>query len=377
MKRQRIDTYDAWRGIAALMILFSHMSYLSAAVNPFWKGFYAHFMRYGGSASSFFFLCSGFFLCYTWKSQSFGVYIKGKLKRVYPLALLVFLLALAVDLLLSGNETVSKGVVTGSPQWFFNIAANLFLFKAFIPVESTFYSFHGPSWFLSVLFWLYVAAHPFLKRLSEGDGSKTRKVIMAICLIAYVLELALCIITRVLHWASLYPCYVNPWFRIFGEGFAGILLCEYQEPIRNRLDALLKKLRMSYTALELIAVVLFFLDFALHFYIKLNLYTAWLQIIPMGLILIAFRSQQGAVSRVLLKKPFLFLGAISFELYMTHAFVYEGLPIAVGIVSSSLNSWLIAHAGTRFGITVVLCIAFAWIVHQLMELFYRKVLTGK
>ena len=141
MERKRIDTYDVWRGIAALMILFSHMAYLSAATNPFWLWFHQHFMRYGALATSFFFLCSGFFLCYTWKNQSCGAYIKGKLKRLYPLTLVVFVLALLVDLVFSGNDIVNEGVATGSAQWFFNIFANLLLFKAFIPLESTFYSF--------------------------------------------------------------------------------------------------------------------------------------------------------------------------------------------------------------------------------------------
>ena len=153
--RSRIKSYEAWRGIAAVMILFSHMSYLSEAVNPFWNRLWNHFMCYGSYVCSFFFLCSGFFLAYTWKEQSFGTYIKKKLKRIYPLTLLVFLLALALDLVLS-NDVITEGVTTFSPLWFVSVASNLLLVKAFIPLRSVYFSFHGPSWYVSVLMVFYV-----------------------------------------------------------------------------------------------------------------------------------------------------------------------------------------------------------------------------
>ena len=77
--KEKILTYQALRGIAALFILFSHMHYLSASDNPFWHCLWNGFMSNCGIFTSFFFLCSGFFLQYTWKKDvSFGKYIKGK-----------------------------------------------------------------------------------------------------------------------------------------------------------------------------------------------------------------------------------------------------------------------------------------------------------
>ena len=46
MKRERIDTYDAWRGIAALKIVCGHMQYLADSTNPFWLGLWRHFLRF-------------------------------------------------------------------------------------------------------------------------------------------------------------------------------------------------------------------------------------------------------------------------------------------------------------------------------------------
>lgn len=332
-EKDRIDTYNALRGLCAVGILFSHMSYLSNAVNPFWHTFHQYFMSKGAICTTFFFICSGFFLNYTWKKrQSFGTYVKSKLKRLYPLALIVFILALMIDIVMSGNDNAVSGEVTkGSPLWFFNIVANLFLFKAFVPDERVFYSFHGPSWYISALMVLYLLSYPLVKQLNGTDKQKWRKILIGICSAADLVELLICIWVRIYQWPTLYLCYVNPWFRIFGEGIVGVLLCEYMPQIQNKIK------RININALEFTAIVLFIGAFLLRNVILLNVYRSWLQIIPMGFLLIAFRSGKGKISGVLKSKPFQFLGKISFELYMTHTFVYEGIPIAAGVVSKNIK----------------------------------------
>ncbi len=370
MKREKITVYNAWRGICALFILFSHMSFVSGSDNPFWHGFHRTVMSQGSICCSFFFICSGFFLNYTWKQeQSFGQYIKGKLKRIYPLALLVFVMALGVNLLLNDQSGEVETAAVGSAPWLFNVAANLFLFKAFIPFESVFYSFHGPSWYISVLFFFYLFAYPFLHGLYGKDRKKWRKLIAYVCLGAYAAELIVCIVVRMQSYTHLWLCYVNPWFRIFGEGFAGILLCEYMPEIQERLK------KIPVTALELCGVLLFLAGILLRNVVHLRIYPAWLQILFMGSILPAFRSGKGKCSEILNKKPFLFLGEISFELYMTHAFVYEGLPIASGFVSKAMKRFLLRNPGTRFVITLILCILFAWVVHLFMNWLNKKVVS--
>lgn len=367
----RIKSYEAWRGIAAMMILFSHMSYLSGSVHPFWNGLWSRFMCNGGRASSFFFLSSGFFLAYTWKAQPFGIFMKKKLKRIYPLTLLVFLFALALDLALS-NDIITEGVDTFSPLWFVNVAANLLLFKAFIPLRSVYFSFHGPSWYVSVLMVFYVVGFWFVRGLRSENEIKRRKwrrTVLIVAALTYAAQFVLCVLVKLNGWNAHYLCYIAPWFRIFGEGFVGILLCEYRAGRNVRVR--------SATVLEIAAAVLFIASFVLNSVIHLSLpiWSSWLQIIPMGAVLIAFRSERGVVSRVLARRPWQFFGKVSFELYMTHAFVYEGLPVAVGIVSKTMRDWLIFHAGTRFIITFILCVIFAWIVHLGMERLNKRVIT--
>lgn len=185
-------------------------------------------------------------------------------------------------------------------------------------------------------------------------------------LAAYVIEFVLCVLARAYAWDSLWLCYVNPWFRIFGEGFAGILICEYMNTAQNRIN--------DYNKAEWAAVLTIVLFIILRNVVKLNILSAWAQIIPMGLLVIVFRQEKGCISERLKGKVFQFLGVISFELYMTHAFVYEGLPIIAGIANASLREWLVFHAGARFIITVALCVFVAWIVHTVMNALQSRIL---
>ena len=369
-KREQITSYHALKGIGALGILFSHMSYLGASASPFWKSLYLYFMKRGAVFTTLFVLFSGFFLDYAWRDQSFSSYVKGKLKRIYPLSFLVFLAALLVDLFLPGNGEVNQAAA-GSGLWLFNIAANVFLFKAFVPIEATFYSFHGPSWYISVLFGLYLFAYPFVKGLHGTDpasAGKWRRRLLLVCVLAYAGELLICLLTRLKGWDSLWLCYINPFFRIFGEGFAGIALCE---SMSRRQWKLARPALAEWLAAALLLAAILFRNTGLA------ISSAWIQLLPMGFAMLVFRNGAGPISALLNSKAMQFLGDISFELYMTHAFVYEGLPVAVGILSRRLRSLLIAHAPIRFAITLVLCLVFAWLVHRFMNwlnrtLIYRK-----
>lgn len=372
-KKEKIYSYNAFKGIGSIFILFSHMAYLSDAVNPFWHSFWENFMRYGYVFTTLFFIISGFFLAYTWKDKNFKDYIISKLKRIYPLVIIVFTLALVITIVLSKNIEPNKNIPLGSLLWIFNIFANIFLLKAFVPYETTFYSFHGPSWYISALFGLYIFGYILLKKINS-ENTIVRKVWLKkslnICIFTYGIEFLICLAMLISGKGSLYWCYVNPWFRIFGEGLAGILLFEYMPKIQ-------KKVRLiKANIVEIFAVFLFFIVYIFNNFNKLNIFSAWIWIFPFGFLLIAFKNDKGCVSKILKKKPFQFLGDISFELYMTHAFVYEGLPIIVGIVSKSLKETLIYYAGSRFIITLILSIIFAWIVNNLMNRAYKLKIFG-
>lgn len=105
-------------------------------------------------------------------------------------------LAIAVDVVMGGNETVSGNVSVCSQKWWFNVFMGITMLKAFIPWESTFYSFHGPSWYISALVVFYVLFW-VIARIMADSGYKTRKKIwmgiILTCIIAYVLQVVVCL----------------------------------------------------------------------------------------------------------------------------------------------------------------------------------------
>lgn len=365
--KRRIGSYNALRGVCALGILFSHMSYLSVADNPFWKFIYDHFMRFGSHCCSFFFIMSGFLLAYTWKDEGFRQFIKGKLKRLYPLTVFVFVLAVGCSFIL--NETVNGDMAIGSPLWLLSVVLNLLLLKAFVPIETVFYSFHGPSWYVSVLIVFYIIGYFVARKIKNRvDGKKTKVFVGKGILLAYLIGLAVCLVVDMndLSSARLYLTYVNPYFRIFGEGMLGVLLCELMPQIQERIHSLNRDL------LEIVALIIFVVFFVVNNFVSSSVWSAWVWFIPVSLILIAFYKDDGIVSLLFKGRFWQFLGNVSFEIYMTHAFVYEGLPVMAGMVSETMQSWIVYHAGTRFVITLIASIVFAWTVHIVFNSQKRK-----
>ncbi|GFH88918.1 hypothetical protein IMSAGC002_00156 [Lachnospiraceae bacterium] len=167
-------SYNAIRGFAAVGIFLSHMSYLKGSDVPFWRALYNLFFRHGSSCSSLFYIMSGFLAVYTWRNIGFREYISGKIKKIYPLVLGVLFLAIAVDVVMGGSETISGNVSVCSQKWWFNVFMGITMLKAFMPWESTFYSFHGPSWYMSALVVFYVLFW-VIARIMADSGYKMRK----------------------------------------------------------------------------------------------------------------------------------------------------------------------------------------------------------
>lgn len=389
-KRKKNLSYNALRGIAALGIFFSHMSYLKASDTQFWSGLYTFFMRHGSVCCSVFYILSGFLAVYTWRNSTFREYFTRKLKKNYPLVFYVLVLAVALDYVMSRNAVINEGVSAGSPQWWFNILMGVTMLKAFIPYESTFYSFHGPSWYFSGLVVFWVLAYFIVPKLvgaitdiKDAQNAKDNLLnnnnllnhsnqklavgwVTVICAVAYAVQAVICIYIDVKQLSDirLWATYVNPWFRIFGECFLGMIIACHIEDM--------KLTKNSSGKLKVFAIVFAFAVILLRNVMATSLWSAWIYALPISLLLISFYNDEGKVAGVLKAKPFQFLGDISFELYMTHAFVYEGLPIAVGIVSTDFKGWLVYHAGTRFIITMALAIVFAWMVQMVFGLVRKK-----
>ena len=358
MARQKIKSYNAIKGICAIAILFSHMVFLSSANSSVLKIVYDRFLGQGALCTTMFVLLSGFFVEYTWKNQAFSQYIKGKLKRIYPLYLIVFLLAIVANSLFPEMKTE---LPMWSSQWWLAVAVNIIPLKAFVPFESFFYSFHGPSWYISFLFIFYIVSFIFLRNLHDENMEKrkvTANSMLYICIGAYVIQFFICIFAKQLHLEVLWLVYVNPWFRIFGEGFAGILLAYHIERITNKIKRY---------DLEGLAVILFLGTFIMKGFMRSYLFSSWIEIIPMSLMIVAFYMEKGKVSKILGMRGFQFLGTISFELYMLHSYVNEGFPVFLGLINKTLSAWFESHLLFRAFMVLILSIIVAFVAHWFLN----------
>lgn len=166
------------RGIAALIVLFFHF-------DLFWGGPFAGtlfatdttlFVKKGYLLVDFFFVLSGFIMCHVYGRlftdsvgrPSFWQFMKARFARIYPLHL--FTLAWAIGLFAAITQL--NFPLDAREKSVFNlwaIPSHLVLLQAMGIYPG--YTWNGPSWTISVEWWMYVA-FPFLygpvSRLTNG-----------------------------------------------------------------------------------------------------------------------------------------------------------------------------------------------------------------
>src|SRR5947209_14362044 len=144
----RLPALTGLRFLAAALILVVH--YYSAFGAPQYVLDLA-----GHHAVTFFFVLSGFILCYVypelagWKAR--GRFLLARLARIYPTHLAS--LALLVVLLPEVRPTI-----LARPSV---LVANLCLVQSWVPRESYYYSLNSPAWSISTELFFY-ACFPFL-----------------------------------------------------------------------------------------------------------------------------------------------------------------------------------------------------------------------
>ena len=166
------------RGIAALIVLFFHFDLFWGG--PFVGTLFATettlFVKKGYILVDFFFVLSGFIMCHVYgqlftdsvAQPSFWQFMKARFARIYPLHLFTLVWAI----LLFATITWINFPLDAREKSVFNVWAipsHLVLLQAMGIYPG--YTWNGPSWTISVEWWMYVA-FPFLygpvSRLTNG-----------------------------------------------------------------------------------------------------------------------------------------------------------------------------------------------------------------
>lgn len=329
-----IKTLTSWRGIIAVVIVLFHY----------------HVVVFKGAELflvCFFYVVSGFLLALRYDTKplpSWRRFFAERALRLYPISWLALLPIAAI--LAYFHEW------DGTPQFF----THLLLVQGFVPDKSFYFSFNTVSWFLGGLLLCY-ACFPWLLRTLRRISLKVKLIGLGIWILAMlVLFPQLSTMTRV-------NLYVNPLMRTM-DFVAGMI-------VAHAFIAMSKK---EITIKPALATVLELLPFAVHAFFGLLIikvpsmfcyedFVIWY--IPAGMLVLVcalLNGREGLLGRLVLCKPFQWLGTISLEIYIFQ------------ILAARIYNYLIAPVLGHFGFEaaydlypvfgLLILISLSWLVHR-------------
>lgn len=284
--------------------------------------FHAYLPAPGLSGLSIFLVMSGFLCMYNHygdgetaklgfrESISFSL---NKIKKLYPLHLVMMLYPIAVELYryFNGIQTLTR--------FFAKFAANILLVQAWIPIYDYYYSFNVPSWYLSAMIFIYFML-PFVLRCFEKYRSK--RTAMAAIVIIYLLQ-AVSAEAALRIYTAASPSFESPgffhlWFyQIFPVYRLGdfAIGCNLAYIFMNRGEQ--KPSRMRGTLMELAAILLLVLLSILSYDSKPQNITCFF--LPASAVLVyVFALNSGYISALLTNKVMKHLASLSSDIYLIH-----------------------------------------------------------
>lgn len=324
----KIESLTSLRFFAALLVVFSHLRFLSTSESPWLREFYRIFCYEGYIGVTFFFILSGFILSYSYLDRlqtgritKVGFWV-ARVARIYPLHLLTFVasLPIAIYLLIKSDGS------------FLTLLPNMLLVQAFFPVPEIYFSANIPSWSLSDEMFFYLL-FPLLL------FSRTTLLVVISAVIA---ALQLCLMASVPGQEQQhFWIYVFPVCRLF-DFIIGILLFR----LYRYLDIESAALKVnSFQVVSLGGLLLFF--FAKELVPQSFRYDLY-YVLPMSMVILSFACPGGVLSRLLESRALVLLGEASFSLYLIHQLTIRYL--------NGANTLLLGFAGPAWDFTLAFVI---------------------
>ncbi|OJA82901.1 hypothetical protein BGV71_14105 [Burkholderia ubonensis] len=340
MKATKIDSLTSLRFFAAAAIALFHASITFPILAPA-----RQFALTQGVA--IFFVLSGFVLSHAHKSIAepgeTGRFYASRIARIWPLHAITAMIAIWL------------AHIDGAVYAPVALIANALLLQAWFPNESVYFSANGVSWTLSDEAFFY-ALFPVLATIRRRP-----LVLFGTFSLAVLMLSAFRGFDR--PW-MLWSATVSPVTRL-NEFMLGIV-------IYGIYDSRLRQIRISRlraTALELGATML--CVWTMYFGTLRNIgmlpVAFWKPIniwisntgtgIPAALLILACAMQRGCISRAISARPLVFLGEISFAIYMTHELVLHAMEQRHEQLSTLEQGWQV----TMFVVATLAISAFSHI----------------
>ncbi len=329
-----IKTLNSWRGIFVICIVCFHF-----AMHAFDQ------MTYAGV--TFFFMLSGFLVAYKRNSiDTCKHFYWRRVKRIFPLHWIVLAAMILLDVACMHKF-----------HYGWDLPLHVLLLQSWVPNEAVFYNYSIHSWFLSSLMFCIIVT-PLLLKFFNRVGLKVAwtVVIVACAAVAFI-----ALVTDE-HWHSY--LYVCPAIRL-ADYALGIML---GATLRER--AVPKISMVHATVSEIVPLVVLAALILLHasgnaVARQLEISSLWWLPVSMLIVMCAIlNTQEGAVGEFLCIKPLLWLGGISFEVYLLQKFVNNAFCYLVAPLFGHFGIFIYDYS---FACTLPLLLFTAWVVNRLLR----------
>lgn len=330
---KRYSELDTLRGLAALLVVLCHLTMNRPGIDVF--GF-----RFGITGVDLFFIISGFVIYLSIQHvTSTREFIVNRISRLYPTYWICVTITFILQLLASAY--FGKGTAPTFGQY----AANMTMFNYYMNVPNL----DGPYWtmIIEMLFYIFIAILLALR-------AKKHLLPVSVLMVYFILQ------QYILGDTPYWPYYLKvratiPLFNHFCLFFSGIVFYKIITEKENRF-LLYTLLLLAFTfqviqenGNDFVSHREYFYTTAVYFLLFILFVNGWL--------------------KFLVWKPTLFLGKISFALYLVHQFICHDLLLPYFVDRLHMNFWIAA------GICLVVVISLATLITYYVEIPFGKKLN--
>ena len=298
MTPHRFEVLDSLRGVCACMIVLLHFKTNGVIAN-------STVVNNGFLFVDFFFVLSGFVIAASYGSKLAGgfsipKFMALRLGRVYPLHFVMLMVFLAFELgfALFASHAADRQPFTGTNS-VESLIASLLLIQIFVGPDGTYWN--GPSWSIAAEVWTYLIFALAVRWLKRALVPACLAVAVACCIFLYFRT--------------------DRYLDVFHDGALARCLYGFSlGVVAYHLHGRLAEWRLPLAAATLIELGAIAATLAIE--IAGGSSPISLAVPPVFfLVVLIFARQAGAVSRILALRPFLFVGALSYSIYMVHGFL--------------------------------------------------------
>lgn len=331
-KAKYIPQLDSLRLLAMLLIFMSHCYFLklSDETNIIFKEYFS----FSGIGVEFFIILSGFFSSYTYKEESFRLYLWKKCIRLFPIHWICLFIGAYLLGIHCGKIPVSTPV-------------SFCLLQSSFPL---FASTNPPSWTISTLFIIYLVTPYIIKQFSKLDSR-------------YYISYALClgILSTIVNiWfydpqneICFWFLYVSPYFRIITFSIGVFIGLYMKNSCRDNSTKISLVGSLKELLLVCIIVIMAYLGKKAGYW-----YT-----VPLSFFILIFANGRGVISKILCNKYLVKISSISYCFYLIHFPILQYVEywITGYNISSQMLLWI------SFGVSFLISFLVAAFIHYCIE----------